>query len=82
MKPFPIVIASVLLLSACGKSSAPPAATDSVESLAADPARLKEVQRRCKENRAQVGEATCIAASEATRKRFMGDAKAKYTPKD
>ena len=82
MKPFPVLVASVLLLSACGQSSPPPATVDSAESLAADPARLKEVQRQCKEDRATVGEATCVAASEAYRKRFMGDGKAKYTPKD
>lgn len=81
MKPlFLIVVASTLLLSACGPSSGPSAAKDTAESLAADPVRLKEVRRLCKQNREEVGEATCMAASEATRKRFMGDGKAKYTP--
>lgn len=66
---------SVLLLGACG-STAP---IDTVESLAADPVRLKEVQRQCKLDRAILGDATCNAASEAFRRRFMGDHTADYT---
>lgn len=45
---------------------------DTVESLAADPERLKEVQRRCKLNHDDVGDTLCSAASEAYRRRFMG----------
>lgn len=66
----------VLALTACEK----PAPTDTVESLVANPERLKEVQHLCKENHAKMGDATCNAAAEAFRRRFMGDGKSKYTP--
>jgi hypothetical protein len=65
-----------LSLSACGK----PAPTDTVESLVANPERLKEVQRLCKEDHKKMGDATCNVAAEAFRRRFMGDGKGKYTP--
>lgn len=65
-----------LVLTACEKS----APTDTVESLAANPERLKEVQRLCREDRAKMGDALCNAASEARRRRFMGNGKSKYTP--
>lgn len=63
-------------LSACGR----PASTDTVESLLANPERLKEMQRLCREDHAKVGDATCNAVAEALRQRFMGDGKSKYTP--
>lgn len=65
-----------LVLSACEK----PAPMDTVESLVANPERLKEVQRLCREDHAKMGDALCNAASEARRRRFMGDGKGKYTP--
>jgi len=65
-----------LVLTACEKS----APTDTVESLAAHPERLKEVERLCREDHAKMGEAICNTASEARRRRFMGDGKSKYTP--
>lgn len=66
----------ILILAACQPSM--PA--DTAESLAANPERLKEVQRQCKLDRAKLGDAVCNAASEAFRRRFMGDRKAQYTP--
>ena len=66
----------VLALSACEK----PAPTDTVDSLVANPDRLKEVMRLCQEDHAKMGDATCSAASEAFRRCFMGDGKGKYTP--
>ena len=57
-----------LILVGCQPS--PPA--DTVESLMADPERLKEVQRECRLDYAQAGAALCNAASEAYRRRFMG----------
>jgi hypothetical protein len=63
-----------LTLTACGKS----APTDTVQSLVANPERLKEVQRLCKEDPAKMGE-TCNAASQAFRQRFMGNGQPKYT---
>ena len=65
-----------LVLTACEK----PAPTDTVESLVAHPERLKEVRRLCREDHAKMGDALCNAASEARRRRFMGDGKSKYTP--
>lgn len=65
-----------LALTACEKS----APTDTVESLAVHPERLKEVERLCREDHAKLGDALCNAASEARRRRFMGDGKGKYTP--
>ena len=66
----------VLILTACEK----PAPTDTVESLVANPERLKEVQRLCRKDHAKMGDALCNSASEARRRRFMGDGKSKYTP--
>ena len=65
-----------LALTACNRSTP----TDTVESLAAHPERLKEVERLCRENHAKMGDALCNVTSEARRRRFMGDGKGKYTP--
>ncbi|CAG0980856.1 hypothetical protein BURK2_01832 [Burkholderiales bacterium] len=65
-----------LALTACEK----PAPTDTVESLVANPERLKEAERLCREDHAKMGDVLCNAASEARRRRFMGDGKSKYTP--
>lgn len=65
-----------IVLTACEKS----APTDTAESLAAHPERLKEVERLCREDHAKMGDALCNTASEARRRRFMGDGKSKYTP--
>jgi predicted small lipoprotein YifL len=70
------VLPMILALAACGKA----APTDTVDSLVAHPDRLKEVQRLCQEDHAKMGDATCNAASEAFRRRLMGDGKGKYTP--
>ena len=75
MKHMMMIIAAAAL-TACGQ----PAPTDTVESLVANPERLKEVRRLCKEDHAKMGDATCNAAAEAFRRRFMGDGKGKYTP--
>ena len=65
-----------IVLTACEKS----APTDTVESLVAHPERLKEVERLCREDHAKMGDALCNSASEARRRRFMGNGKSKYTP--
>jgi conjugal transfer/entry exclusion protein len=65
----------VVLLTACGQS----APTETVESLAANPERLKELRTQCKADRAKLGDALCNAVAEATRKRFMGNG-TPYTP--
>ncbi len=69
------IVLFALTLTACGKSTP----TDTVHSLVANPERLKEVQRLCKEDPAKMGEA-CNAASEAFRQRFMGSGQPQYTP--
>lgn len=56
-----------LMLAACGK----PAPIESVESLVANPERLKELRAACKADHAKVGDAQCNAVAEATRRRFM-----------
>ena len=56
-----------LMLAACGK----PAPIESVESLVANPERLKELRAACKAAHAKVGDAQCNAVAEATRQRFM-----------
>jgi len=68
MKTLFIVAACTLILAACGK----PEPAESVESLLANPDRLKEVRAQCKADHAKMGDAQCNRASEATRRRFMG----------
>lgn len=73
-KLFSLLIA--LALVACG----PPTPTDTVESLMANPERLKQLREQCKADRAKLGDVLCNAVAEATRRRFMGDGKVPYTP--
>jgi len=75
MKSILTTLACTLLLAACNK----PAPTDTVESLLANPVRLKEVHAQCKADHDKVGDALCNKASEATRRRFMGSG-TPYTP--
>ena len=82
------IIPSLLVaaLTACGQSEAPQKAADSgvniptVEELAANPERLKELRQQCKTDRAKLGDVLCNRVAEATRKRFYGDGKTPYTP--
>jgi hypothetical protein len=71
MRQLYLLPAIIVLLVACQQ----PAPTDTVESLAANPERLKEVERQCKADHAKMGDALCNAAGEARRRRFMGDGK-------
>lgn len=84
MKKFiPFLLAAVLL--ACGKpeptatprTSGP---TETVDSLAANPERLKELRQQCKTDRAKLGDELCNRVAEATNRRFLGDSKTPYTP--
>ena len=76
----------VTALTACGQSETPQKVTDSetniptVEELAANPERLKELRQQCKTDRAKLGDVLCNRVAEATRKRFYGDGKTPYTP--
>ena len=65
----------VALLTACSQS----APTETVESLAANPERLKELRQQCKADRAKLGDALCNAVAEATHKRCIGNG-TPYTP--
>lgn len=73
MKQFLIVVFA-LSVAACGK----PAPTDTVESLAANPERLKELRTQCKADHDKVGDVLCKLVAEATRRRFMGEGKSPY----
>lgn len=75
MKPQFIASFRALVLVACDK----PGPTDTVESLVANPGRLKILRAQCKADHAKVGDAVCNAVSEATRRRFMGSG-TPYTP--
>ena len=41
--------------------------------LVANPARIKEIQRQCKEDRAKIGDELCMRAAAAAERRFFGD---------
>ena len=73
----------VAALTACGQSETPKqAAVPTVDELATDPARLKELREQCKTDRATLGDVLCNRVAEATRKRFYGDGKTPYTPSE
>lgn len=55
-------------------------ASDTVEGLTADPARLAAVQEGCRTNQPWASEPLCVAAAEARRRRFRGEG-VPYTPK-
>lgn len=81
MKNLLFVIAAVAaVLAACGKSEPSRSAIESVESLVANPERLKGLRALCKADHARVGDAQCNAVAEATRQRFFGSGGPKYTP--
>ena len=82
MKRLPILML-LAALTACGPSETPKQANvPTVEELAADPARLKELRQQCKTDRATLGDVLCNRVAEATRKRFYGDGKTPYTPSE
>ena len=76
----------VAVLTACGQSETPQKADTSeeniptVEELAANPERLKELRQQCKTDRSKLGGVLCNRVAEATRKRFYGDGETPYTP--
>ena len=65
-----VLWAAAVLLAGCGEQAQPQDVV-SVASLVADPARLRALRAACKADHAGVGDATCNAAAEATRQRFM-----------
>ncbi|WP_185993556.1 EexN family lipoprotein [Variovorax sp. KBS0712] len=79
MRQLPIMFLAAfaaVLVAACSK----PAPIESVESLVANPERLKELRAQCKADHAKVGDAQCNAVAEATRQRFFNTDGPKYTP--
>ncbi|WP_224727876.1 EexN family lipoprotein [Escherichia coli] len=74
----------VAALAACGPSETPKKEVNvpTVEELAANPERLKELRRQCKTERPTMGELLCNRVAEATNKRFFGDGKVPYTPSE
>ena len=82
-KVIPLLLAATLV--ACGKSESTAtgnssAPTETVESLATNPERLKELRQQCKIDRAKLGDELCNRVAEATNRRFLGDGKTPYTP--
>lgn len=71
-----IIVLIVVVLAACGKS----APTETVESLASNPERLKELREQCKTDRAKLGDEFCNRVAEATNRRFFGNGKTPYVP--
>jgi len=84
MKKFiPLLLVATLV--ACGKSEPTvPTSTstpsETVDSLAANPERLKALRQQCKTDRAKLGDELCNRVAEATNRRFLGDGKTPYTP--
>ncbi|TFL15317.1 entry exclusion lipoprotein TrbK [Pusillimonas caeni] len=74
----------IIGLAACGQSETPKPQPDAptVEELAADPERLKELRRQCKTDWPNMGDVLCNRVAEATNKRFFGDGKVPYTPQE
>ena len=68
------VLTLAILLTACSQS----VPTETVESLVANPERLKELRQQCKADRAKLGDTLCNAVAEATRKRFYGNGNVPY----
>ncbi len=84
MRKISLLLVLVAGLAGCGPSEAPAPKPDipTVEELAADPERLKELRAQCKTDRANLGDVLCDRVAEATRKRFYGDGTVPYTPSD
>ncbi|MCD0497209.1 MULTISPECIES: EexN family lipoprotein [Pseudomonadota] len=74
----------VTTLAACGPSEPPKQEINvpTVDELAADPERLKELRHQCKTERPAMGDVLCNRVAEATNKRFFGDGKVPYTPSE
>ncbi|MCK9509615.1 MAG: EexN family lipoprotein [Pigmentiphaga sp.] len=74
----------IMGLAACGQSETPTSQQDvpTVEELAANPERLKELRQQCKTDRPNMGDVLCNRVAEATNRRFFGDGKVPYTPQE
>lgn len=65
----PLMLMTAAALVACG----PAQPSETVDALVANPERIKEIQRLCKEDRKKVGDELCVRAAEAAKRRFFGD---------
>ena len=65
-----------LLITACGKQEAPAPVTASANS-----SELPNLLKRCRQDRAAVGDAACRAAQEEYQRRFMNPGRPPYEPK-
>ncbi|OZI38144.1 entry exclusion lipoprotein TrbK [Bordetella genomosp. 10] len=80
-KTIPFLLA--VALTACGQSETPQRTNlPTVEELASNPERLKELRQQCRLERAKLGDELCNRVAEATRKRFYGDGTVPYTPQE
>jgi len=82
-KIIPLLLAAMLV--ACGKSepaktSTTSGLTETVDSLVANPERLKALRQQCKTDRAKLGDELCNRVAEETNQHFLGDGKTPYTP--
>ncbi len=82
-KIIPLLLAAMLV--ACGKSepaktSTTSELTETVDSLVANPERLKALRQQCKTDRPKLGDELCNRVAEATNRRFLGDGKTTYMP--
>lgn len=75
MRKFIGLLTVTAMLVGCGKTEP----TDTVESLVANPERLRELRDQCRLDHAKMGDALCNRVGEATRKRFQGNG-TPYTP--
>lgn len=69
-------IALTLVLAACDKQQP----TETVESLMANPDRLKQLREQCKTERSKLGDELCARVAEASKRRFFGDGTVPYNP--
>ncbi|HCF3279246.1 EexN family lipoprotein [Pseudomonas aeruginosa] len=69
MNKVTLLMMMVATLTACGPSQP----SETVDTLVANPERIKEIQRQCKEDHAKVGDELCVRAAEAAKRRFFGD---------
>ncbi|MDR0780586.1 MAG: EexN family lipoprotein [Pseudomonadales bacterium] len=72
-----ILLMLAVMLTACGKTEPIP----TVDELAANPERLKELREQCKTDRPRMGDVLCNRVAEATGRRFFNNGQpTPYTP--
>ncbi|WP_374443420.1 lipoprotein [Pseudomonas panipatensis] len=79
-RPLPFLLAATML-TGCGPSDVPTKSDiPTVEALAANPVRLKELRQQCKTDRHKLGDMLCNRVAEASSRRFLWDGNTPYTP--